>query len=126
MVSKLFQVTCTFNCDQPVAIENQSIASHLFRMAQEAANNAMKHGRATEVLISLTEHDQAIHLTIRDNGTGIPLQQSFSGGMGLKIMRYRATAIGASLEIGRAGVTGTIVSCSVPFSRLALSKIENS
>jgi len=114
MVAKLFQVTCRFDCAQPVHIEEQSIASHLFRMAQEAVNNAMKHGRASEVIVSLEVKGREMVLKITDNGVGLPARQAPSSGMGFKIMRYRAQVIGASIEIGGAGETGTVVCCRLP------------
>jgi PAS domain S-box-containing protein len=114
MVSKLFQVDCTFRCDEPVLISNQSVATNLFRMAQEAVNNAMKHGRATRVHIALEQGSQGIALAIQDNGIGILAESPTSKGIGLRIMNHRAATIGATLTIGRAEEQGTVVRITLP------------
>ena len=112
-VTTLFHLQCTFRCDDSVLIAEQSVATHLFRIAQEAVNNARKHGEASEVLIDLKRNREGVVLCIQDNGTGIPRGRRLSGGMGLKIMNHRAEAIGARLTICRAGEQGTVVTCAL-------------
>ena len=109
-VSTLFHVQCKFECPEPVEVANES-ATHLFRIAQESVNNAIKHGQARRVTIALTRGETGITLTIRDNGIGIPRKPRGSGGMGMQIMKHRATTIGASLKVHRAGKRGTVVCC---------------
>jgi PAS domain S-box-containing protein len=87
-------------------------ATHLYRIAQEAVTNAVKHGRAKEVVIRLAESEDKCILTITDDGLGLPETPAKNRGTGLRIMKYRAATIGASLKVCRAGGRGTCVSCS--------------
>jgi len=98
-----------------VFVESPSTATHLFRIAQEAVNNAIKHGQASKVLISLRYADKGIVMSIRDNGIGISNPYSVSG-MGIQIMKHRAAAIGAAVTVSRAEKHGTLVSCTLPFA----------
>jgi two-component system CheB/CheR fusion protein len=102
------------DCPQPVLVRDNTVATHLYRIAQEAVNNAIKHSRAGSILIELKTENNRIELKISDDGIGIPISRSPSGGMGLHIMNYRAQAIGGTLTIERAPGHGTIVSCSAP------------
>jgi two-component system sensor kinase FixL len=109
---QLFRVRCIFEAPSPVMIEDAAAATHLYRIAQEAINNAIKHGKASEITISLNAERGQITLSITDNGAGFSPPKKESGGMGLRIMKYRAGIIGASLEVRRANGKGTIVRCS--------------
>jgi signal transduction histidine kinase len=86
----------------------------LYKIAQEAVTNAIKHAKASRVGISLANGSDAIVLTVHNDGLPFPNLQSTSTGMGLRIMNYRANLIGASLEIKGAGTRGTRVICTVP------------
>jgi len=110
---KLFRIGCQFNCRQPVMIPNNEIATHLFRIAQEAITNAIKHGKPGKVEISLTETPERINLAVKDNGRGLPVRSRKPPGMGLRIMRYRAGMIGGSLAIQKEPGGGTTVVCTV-------------
>ena len=66
------RVRCSFHCPRPVLIEDSTVARHLFRIAQEAVNNAVKHAKAAEILISLSTQNEAVHLVVSDNGKRIP------------------------------------------------------
>ena len=94
-------------------VPDPTVASELFRIAQEATNNAMKHAKATQIVVELTGGDEGIVLTVRDDGVGIPDGPSRSGGMGTRIMRFRARAIGAALHVSRNEDGGTTVTCTV-------------
>ncbi|MDB6024737.1 MAG: Multi-sensor signal transduction histidine kinase [Verrucomicrobiales bacterium] len=114
---KLFRVKCHFDCPTPVYVHELIPATHLFRIAQEAVTNAIKHGKAKEISIRLETKLQKIILTIKDNGTGF--SQPSSGttkGMGLRIMQYRAGMIGATLLFQRQTKGGTAVVCFLPIS----------
>ena len=108
------RVNCRMDCPQPVLVRDNTVATHLYRIAQEAVNNAIKHSRAGSILIALKTENNRIELKISDDGIGIPVSRSPGGGMGLHIMQYRAQAIGGTLTIERAPGHGTIVSCSAP------------
>jgi PAS domain S-box-containing protein len=108
----LFGISCLFRYEKSVHIDDNTTAVHLYRIAQEALNNAVKHGHTNQIRIELAKRDNQVTLTIEDNGVGIPDETENSAGMGLRIMNYRARIIGASLEIRKNPVGGTIVVCS--------------
>jgi PAS domain S-box-containing protein len=110
---KLFQVRCHFRCRQPVLIRDNAVATHLFRIAQEAVTNAIKHGKPGRIEISLAETPGHINLAINDDGSGLPARRRKSAGLGLRIMRYRAGLIGGSLAIQKGPAGGTTVVCTV-------------
>jgi signal transduction histidine kinase len=108
-----YRVDCRFDCRAPVLIHRQSAANHLYRIAQEAVNNAMKHGQPTRVRIKLAATRQRIILGVRDNGVGIRCKMGGDGGMGLHVMQYRAGALSGSLAVQKLPHGGTEVVCSV-------------
>jgi signal transduction histidine kinase len=109
-VSRLQGLSCSFSCDEISADCDDSTAIHLYRIAQEAINNATRHGGATRVEISLAVEHDFLRLRIRDNGGG--MSGTKSNGMGLTIMRHRAQSSGGELKIEPAPGGGTLVSCS--------------
>jgi PAS domain S-box-containing protein len=88
---------------------NETTASHLYRIAQEALTNSARHGRASSVVISLTVAKAKFSLQITDDGVGIKEEKGSATGMGLKIMKYRASRIGATFEIASNSPHGTVV-----------------
>ena len=109
---KIFGIDCNFECDPPVLVEDNAVATHLFRIAQEAVTNAIKHGRAKKVRIALTLEDSSIVLRIKDDGGGVPTPVPASG-MGLRIMNSRAGMIGGILSIANNAEGGACVACTV-------------
>jgi PAS domain S-box-containing protein len=105
-------VACAFECAAPVPVENNATATHLFRIAQEAVQNALKHGQARHIVLTLTNHE-GMTLTIFDDGRGIPPQDQRRPGSGLRIMAYRARVIGAELSVEPAPAGGTLVRCAL-------------
>jgi PAS domain S-box-containing protein len=122
--SSLYRVDCRFVCSAPVLIRQHTAATHLYRIAQEAVNNALKHGKATRIRIELDAARQRILLRIRDNGVGLSRRAKHAQGMGLYIMQYRANAIRGSLLARRHPQGGTEVVCTV--ARAMLLRGENS
>jgi PAS domain S-box-containing protein len=112
-MSNRFRITCRFKCSQPVTLADKQVATHVYRITQEAVSNAFKHGRANLVLIVLSHSGDQVSLTVEDNGNGL-LQNVKPTGMGLKTMHYRARAIGGSLEIRQRSRHGLAVVCSFP------------
>jgi signal transduction histidine kinase len=110
---KLFKVRCAFDCRSPVLVDDPVIATHLFRIAQEAVSNAIKHGKATHLSIQLREDRGNAVLTITDDGAGFPESVSKQKGMGLRIMQSRAGMIGGTLVTGNQPQGGATVICSV-------------
>jgi signal transduction histidine kinase len=109
----LFKVTCRFECDSPVIVPDSVVADHLYRIAQEAVGNAIKHGRARNIVISLDINEEGTNLLVQDDGVGLPEPLPASEGMGLRIMAQRAKSIGALFDIRSAG-HGTIIACLLP------------
>ncbi len=107
------RLTCTFTCDGHVDLLDNTVATHLYRIAQEAVHNAIRHGKARHIDIALTHDGPNVTLTITDDGVGIPDDAIERGGMGLRTIRYRAGVIGARLDIYRNGDRGTTVACSL-------------
>jgi PAS domain S-box-containing protein len=112
-VRSRFKVDCDVDCPQVVQVRDNAAATHLYRIAQEAANNAIKHGKVSSISIQLIVTGDQVRLTVSDDGIGIPLPLS-STGMGLHIMEYRARNIGGTLSIERGASGGTVVSCLAP------------
>ena len=114
LVSDLFKTNCRFECPLPVSMPDNVMATHLYRIAQEATNNAIKHGRASQIKIDLAESSDIIALTIQNNGVVISKRRTVKEGLGLRIMQYRAELIGGSLVIDSDDRCGTTVICTVP------------
>src|SRR5271163_3114446 len=113
-VEDLFGVSCRFQCETPVLIHDDAMATHLYHIAQEAVNNAIKHGEPREVLIQLTAEEGRGKLLIKDDGKGIAENPARTQGMGLHIMNHRAGVIGGVLEARRDTPRGTVVTCTFP------------
>jgi signal transduction histidine kinase len=109
--SDLFKVSCRFECDSPVLIRDTAVSAHLYRVAQEAISNAVKHGKAKNITIQLETLDDGIALRVKDDGVGLPESLPKTTGMGLRIMAHRASIIGAAFQARRDDSGGTIVSC---------------
>jgi len=88
-----------------------SVASHLYRIAQEAVQNAVRHARPANIWIELRTRPNALGLIISDDGSGLPRGRRKTGGAGLHNMHARASVIGATLEIRRRRERGTTVAC---------------
>lgn len=105
----LFGVSCTFEVRGPMPDMELRTALHLYRIAQEAAHNALKHGRAKRVCIRMDRQDNMLCMQVEDDGRGMPARLPARRGMGLTIMKHRASSIGAALDIGRGPARGTVV-----------------
>ena len=110
----MFAMRCSFECEEPVMIDNYIVAAHTYRIAQEAVANAVRHGRAKNVHIALGRSDGEIIMTVRDDGVGLPEEVSKTSGIGFRTMKYRADSIQAELTIKPNPNGGTIVSCNIP------------
>jgi PAS domain S-box-containing protein len=104
---------CDFSCERPVKINNTAVAGHLYRIAQEAVTNALKHARSSRIQIRLENHGPNIELTIEDNGRGLPRKKSAKGGMGLQVMHHRSRLIGGNLTLHSVAGEGVRVVCSL-------------
>ena len=107
----LFKIKCDFVCDGPPPVLENGMAAHLYYIAQEAVLNAVKHGKAAQVTLSLKHTRSQYELSIQDNGTGFQPANGHSKGMGVRIMQYRARTIGATLDLKSSPGAGTRIAC---------------
>lgn len=110
-IHTLYGIPCTFQCEEPVLVYDNVVGINLYRIAQEAAGNAVKHGQTQHILIELKNTGKKVYLAVTDDGGGYdPAAWENSSGMGIHIMQYRAKMIGSSLEIHKAPLQGTTIS----------------
>jgi signal transduction histidine kinase len=108
----LYRVECGFTCDPPVLVTDVAMATHLYRIAQEAISNAVRHARAKTIALTLRLAGAAAVLTVANDGAPLPAEPERAGGMGLRIMRYRAELIGATLRLGSTAEGKTELNCT--------------
>jgi signal transduction histidine kinase len=104
-----FKTPCIFECDRPVEIREAGVATHLYRIAQEAVTNAVKHSHAKAIVLRLESGAEGVTLTVSDDGVGLPSKTA--GGMGLRTMTHRASVIGATFNVECQPSRGTRVTC---------------
>ena len=107
-------MACRCEANTELADCATTTATHLYRIAQEAVNNAMKHSEARGLSIRLNEAEEWLDLTVEDDGKGIGIRRRESAGMGLHTMEYRARSMGGTLQIFPGDPTGTVVRCRIP------------
>lgn len=114
-VEKLSGIQCSCACDEGIVVADRQAETHLFRLAQEAINNAVKHGKAKQVTVSLhATPGQQLVLSVADDGIGLPQDNAPRKGLGLRIMNYRTQRMGGTLEISSREGGGTVITCRVP------------
>jgi signal transduction histidine kinase len=128
--SERFHLDCQFACEPPVILDDPAAAAHLYRIAQEAASNAARHGHPGNIRIGLTCQNGRIILEIADDGIGLDAAaaQARQQGLGLRIMAHRASLLGASFDVSRVPAGGTLVRCSLGPAigrSLALNDLED-
>lgn len=106
-------VACHLRVSHPVTVEDRTLAMQLYRIAQEAVNNAVKHARPQNISIDLTTGGEGFTLTVSDDGKGMETDSENPEGLGMHIMRYRANIIGATLRVKSAPGEGTTLSCTL-------------
>jgi PAS domain S-box-containing protein len=111
---RLFGVECQFEEVGSMPVRDSTAAINLYRIAQEAVSNAVKHGTAPAIRVTLASGREHVRLRIQDNGIGFPERLNEDRGMGVRIMHYRARVIGGLLEIRRRPEGGTLVTCTLP------------
>ena len=114
---KVAGISCVFDCDEPVVVADSHTATQLFYIGQEAIRNAVTHAGATQIVARLSSEDSKITLSVCDDGSGIPGKMAADSGMGIPIMRHRASVIGATVTISRAEGGGTLVACVLPLEQ---------
>lgn len=106
-------IACRLRCEQMVPIADNVTALHLYRIAQEAVTNALKHARARTITLSLRLRQNLLTLSVADDGRGLPDPAQAGNGMGVRLMRYRADVIGADFSIQRRKLRGTRMTCTL-------------
>ena len=115
-VEDLFRIRCRFECENTLLVHDAPMATHLYRIAQEAVNNAIKHAHANSIVIRLFGGEREGTLMIKDDGIGIERPLTPHAGVGLQIMNYRTGVIGGNLEIRKELPRGTSVTCRFPLA----------
>ena len=106
-------VSCRFHCPEPIVIDDNDVATHLYRIAQEGISNAVLHGKAQLIELSFTRNEGSINLTLKDDGAGFTYDPRSSKGIGLKIMKYRAHMMGGTFRIEPNSPRGVILRCGL-------------
>ncbi|MEM6645840.1 MAG: ATP-binding protein [Bacteroidota bacterium] len=111
----LLGINCEFVSEGFPEVDDGPLSTHLYRIAQEAVNNAVKHGMAIHVAVRLRVTDADLTLAILDNGIGYTEKPLAERGSGVRIMQHRARVLGGTLEIRRRAEGGTAIQCHIPF-----------
>jgi signal transduction histidine kinase len=106
-----YQIACVFRSHGEIKLSENGAATHLYRIAQEALRNAVRHARARGVEITLTTEREGLVLSVSDDGIGLPAPDARGQGLGLRIMAHRAAIIGANFTIETPPEGGTLISC---------------
>jgi two-component system, LuxR family, sensor kinase FixL len=112
-VSQQTNIICAFHCPRTVLVKDSLTATHLYHIVQEAVNNALRHGRARRIDIHLQARPEALILSVCDDGVGFSADANRPNGVGLRLMRYRASLIGGVLRIQPGKEQGTLVTCTL-------------
>ena len=114
---RVMGVMCKFSCSKNASVNNMKEAKQIYRIAQEATTNAVRHGKAAHINISLRITKTHAILSIINDGLDFPVLESKNKGFGLKIMEYRSDLIGGTLDISKGKKGGTVVTCIIPRER---------
>jgi signal transduction histidine kinase len=112
-ITERFGIDCVFEGEESLRVPDSVIATQLYRIAQEAVTNSIKHAGAQQIVIRLAMNRSELSLAISDDGIGFPERLSRSEGLGLQLMRHGASLAGASFDVRRNGQRGTIVTCKL-------------
>lgn len=108
-MAKMFNLECHYDFDPDIQIGDLEIATHLYRIIQEAMYNSVKYGKAKQITIALQRDAKEIMVTVQNDGLGILNYDPSSDGMGLRIMHYRAKVLGGQLEIKPGASDGSVL-----------------
>ncbi|HWH72594.1 MAG TPA: PAS domain S-box protein [Candidatus Sulfotelmatobacter sp.] len=115
-VRRTFHITCSFHGPEALPALPQELTLQLYKITQESISNAIRHGKARHVVISVAAQSGRLVLQIKNDGVPFPVSGEPSDRMGLRIMNYRAHTIGGVLEVQPNGHSGTLVTCTVPYA----------
>jgi len=112
-IQKASGIACTLKTTGDVSIAERATANHLYRIAQEAITNAVKHANANGITVTLEGNEDSLVLEVEDDGDGLPDENNLNG-MGLRTMSYRADLIQGNLSVAAGAKGGTLMTCRVP------------
>lgn len=115
-MQKLSGIPCLFQRESEIPQQDAETTLHLYRIAQEAVNNALKHAKAEHIWIRLAYKAQCIVLTVEDDGRGLPASLENKEGIGRRVMQHRAHLIGATFKLEQAPGGGTRATCRLPLN----------
>ncbi len=115
-MQKLSGIPCQFRGEGDIPPLDAETMLHLYRIAQEGVTNALKHAQACHIWIRLAFEQQAIMLTVQDDGVGLPHSPPGGSGIGYHVMQHRAHQVGAMLQLENAPSGGTLLSCVLPLN----------
>ena len=111
------KVECRLQCATGMELADSAVSGQLYRIAQEAVTNALKHGAPDRIEIKFSRRNGTVRLRISDNGKGFPTPRKPHGGMGLGVMKYRADLVGGTLLVASKPGQGVTVDCTVPLQK---------
>ena len=114
-------VRCYYESLHPPLVDDSTTASHIFRIAQEAVRNSIRHAHPTALNLSLTSDSHWLVLAVSDNGLGLPATPGSKAGVGLRVMAHRAKLIGGEFTLESTPGQGTRVRCRVPLHKLPVA-----
>ncbi len=109
-------VRAEFHCGEPVAFDESAVTEHLYRIVQEALNNALKHSSATLIRVTVCKRGNSVEISITDNGIGLSKARPEVSGMGLRTMSYRANLVGGKLVATEGPNGGAVLTCTLPLA----------
>jgi signal transduction histidine kinase len=123
-ITRLSKITCTFHSDPDVVVQDSVTAMHLYRIAQEAVSNSIRHGKAQRIWITLGNVGGQVSLSVEDDGVGLPETWQRTHGLGTRIMAHRAAMMGATFRIEPNPTGGTLLICTLPANACITAKDE--
>ena len=118
VLRKIWKTRCRLKVETQVNIEDDRVASELYRILREAIVNANKHARATDIVLEIRRSKNNLVFSVSDNGVGFRTKAKDSHGLGFHIMQYRAESIGARLELESLKKRGTRVAVYLPLTKI--------
>ena len=111
--AEIHDLDCELECSQPILVSDVALATHLYRIAQEAVRNAVRHAQATRIVIGLSEEEKTLRLQVVDDKVGTGASAKGNTGFGLRLMAHRASLIGARFDVRVEKSGGTWMTCTV-------------
>lgn len=105
-------VVCGADCSESVYVNDYAVATHLYRIAQEAVQNSIKHSNPTQILLRLAQERDTVFLSVTDNGQSLDEESERNFAIGLNIIKFRTNMAGGRMEVQKNAREGTTISCT--------------